>query len=87
MIRVFWSENSFNYLDTLDNETKVQIIDQFNDLISFLPRRFPKKQIDSQNIRICMLPRLPFVIIFILDEPREKCVVLRVFHDRQEKKL
>ena len=82
-----WTINSFNYLDSLENEVKLQIRNQFNEMISYFPLRFSEKEIDGQKVNICSLPKLPFVIVFQLDMQNETCTVLRVFHKRQEKRL
>ncbi len=86
-MHVFWTVNCFNYLDDLDNETKLIIRNKFNKLISYFPLRFPEINIGNKKVRYCVFPKLPFVILFQLNIPENTCTVLRVFHYRQEKKL
>ena len=82
-----WSINTFNYVDSLDNSTKLQIRNVFNPMISFMPHRFPEKIINNEHFRLCMLTALPFVVIFTLNTDNSICTVLRVFHKRQLLKL
>ncbi len=82
-MKVYWSQNTFNYLDPLDNKTKLQVRSIFHSKISCNPKRFPKREIEGEIVRLCMLTPLPFVVIFKLDIPNRTCNVLRVFHNRQ----
>ncbi|MGH4119340.1 hypothetical protein [Clostridium sp.] len=78
-----WSINTFNYVDSLDGINKLQIRNIFNSMVSYMPQRFHEKSINNENVRICILSPLPFVVVFTLSSDNTLCTVLRVFHKKQ----
>jgi len=58
-MKVYWSQNTFNYLAPLENKTKLQVRRIFYSKISYSPERFPQKEIGGEIVRLCMLNPLP----------------------------